>query len=120
DDAAVTAGGQGGQRGLNDENGPFEVHREHLFDVVGGEVFKPAGREDAGVGADDVQAAVALDRGFDGAPAIVRVRHIGRQPAHPSGLVAEIGLRGVEFGLVAGDHQDVHAAGGEGGGDSAA
>jgi hypothetical protein len=103
-----------------DEHGSLEVHRKHLLDVVGREFFEPARWEDARIGADDVQAPVSLDGGFDSAATILRIRHIGRQAAHLPGLAGEVGDRGVEVGLVARGNQYVHAGGGEGFGDTAA
>jgi hypothetical protein len=116
----VAAGGQCRKRGLDDEHRPLEVDGQHLIDVLGRQLFELAGREDTGVGAYDVQAAVLLNGGFDSAATILWIRHIGLQAAHSPGLVGEVGHRGVEVGLVARGHQYVHAAGGECGGDSAA
>ncbi len=108
------------KRGLNDEHRALEVHREHLLDVLGRQVFEPARWEDAGVGADDVQAAVSLDGGVDRASAIVRVRHIGAQAADLPGMLPEGRHGRVHVGLGSRGHQHVDACGGKGFGDTAA
>ena len=86
DHPAVAAGGQCRKRGLNDEHRPLEVDGQHLIDVLGRQFFELARREDTGVGADDVQAAVLLNGGFDSAATVLWIRHIGPQAAHPPGL----------------------------------
>lgn len=81
----MTACGQRLQRGLHDVDGALEVDAEDLLDVVGGEVFEPAGREDACVGAHDVESAVARNGLGDRAAGVLGVGDVG---AHRGDLAA--------------------------------
>jgi|GEM_PF-3459 len=93
DDPAPARAGQGGQAGLDREDGALQVDAEYLVEHVLGHVRQPAVREDARVGAQNVDAAQPLLGDGRHPPAVLPAGHVG---LHERDLAGGLG-RGVEL-----------------------
>ena len=93
DDPAPARAGQGGQAGLDREDGALQVDAEHLVEHLLGHVRQPAVREDARVGAQNVDAAQPLLGDGRHPPAVLPAGHVG---LHERDLAGGLG-RGVEL-----------------------
>jgi oxepin-CoA hydrolase / 3-oxo-5,6-dehydrosuberyl-CoA semialdehyde dehydrogenase len=116
DDPAPARAGQGGQAGLDREDGALQVDAEHLVEHLLGHVRQPAVREDPRVGAQNVDAAQPLLGDGRHPPAVLPAGHVGLDERDLAGRLG----RGVELPgggpgdvrITAGD-EDARAAAGE-------